>query len=183
MTRLAFYAENDLTSAGMTWPWGVKLYKRLGKIDEGFGVMSWQDIADICQRYEHIEQIEVWTHGYPGGASILGERLSVNSLALHGIHNLLFASLHSRVDRNSVFWLRTCRSFSGIAGQQFAKALSSRMTCRVASHTHSIGPLQPGLKILDYGDDPWWDEEEDGEWYDRTAPDKWFFLDNELPEP
>ena len=57
-------------------------------------------------------------------------------------------------------YYRSCSAFQGKTGQQFAKASATFWRAKVIGHTKVIGLTQPGQKVLEPGEEPYWPESE-----------------------
>ena len=65
------------------------------------------------------------------------------------------------MNENGLFWFRTCSTFHGEAGKEFAKTFSELIRCKTAAHTHKIGfPSHSGLHSIMPGEEPNWPSEE-----------------------
>ncbi|HQY62951.1 MAG: DUF4347 domain-containing protein [Myxococcales bacterium] len=163
--RLLVY---DATCAGAGWApglstaWraGAALYRRLGRIDAARGVASWAEALEFLGSHEPdaaIEEVQFWGHGRFGRVFVGKEPLGVGELGAAAYADAL-DTLATRLARSRapLVWLRTCEAFGGPSGHTFARALSRRLGCRVAGHTHVIGVVQSGLVSLAPGGEPRW---------------------------
>jgi hypothetical protein len=109
--------------------------------DGVLGALTWHEAIEwICNRgaLGKIHEIQFWGHGVPGDALINKDSLAANLEELKQIKPFI------RYDTN--FWLRTCASFHGETGKQFAMNLYGTIGCRVLAHTFKIGfPWHSGL--------------------------------------
>lgn len=147
-----------------SWRVGVGLYRhypRVLRADATWAATSWIDafawLASV-EPQRPIAEIQYWGHGHPGRVLIAKDALDVG--ALRGPLQVDIAAVAARLSSTSLVWLRTCGAFGGERGQAFAQALSSTFRCRVAGHTHVIGPLQSGLHSLAPGQTPSWSTSE-----------------------
>jgi hypothetical protein len=158
----------DATCKGGTWApglstaWGAgaALYRGLGRLDAASGVASWSEALGFLASHEPdaaLEEVQFWGHGRFGCVFVGKERLGVEELA-SSAHAEALDAIAARLARARapLVWLRTCEAFGGPSGHAFARALSRRLGCRVAGHTHVIGVLQSGLVALAPGDEPAW---------------------------
>jgi len=147
--RVMIYDATD-TRPGIelmdAWRLGAKLYRASRAIDIVFPAKSWAGALMWLRGIGPVDEVQFWGHGAPGAAFIGGERLVVADMQ----------EIHIR----RLFWLRTCSSFAGPQGQRFAVKLAGRLGCRVAGHTHIIGPIQSGLHSLYPGAVPTWSTKE-----------------------
>lgn len=113
------------------------------------GAKSWDEamteIAD--DRYGMISQLQLWGHARPGEPLIAGE----------SIPSRFSAVLRTAVTPDSLVWFRSCSVFFGAKGRIFAERTANELGCRIAGHTHVIGPWQSGLYSLRPGVAPTWD--------------------------
>ena len=158
----------DATCRGGTWApglstaWGAgaALYRALGRLDAARGVASWSEALAFLASHEPeaaLEEVQFWGHGRFGCVFVGKERLGVDELASPA-HAAALDAIAARLARGRapLVWLRTCEAFGGPSGHAFARALSRRLGCRVAGHTHVIGVVQSGLVSLAPGDEPAW---------------------------
>ena len=68
--------------------------------------------------------------------------------------------LRERLAPGALVWFRTCETFGGAAGHDFARAFTDFFGCRAAGHTFIIGYWQSGLHLLEPGQAPHWDASE-----------------------
>ena len=147
-----------------SWMAGHALYRARGCLDKAYGARSWQAaltwLADM-EPDRPIAEIQFWGHGKWGEARIGSDVL--NTLVLDPSHpwrellHTIRARLHGP---EALWWFRTCETFGAQAGQDFARRWANFMQCRVAGHTHIIGPWQSGLHSLRPGEQPSWSAEE-----------------------
>lgn len=143
--RLMIYDASD-TKPGVeladAWALGGRLYRALRRLDICHGFTSWRQALDWIESLGPVDEVQFWGHGSPGAVWLGGEALDVRDLA--------------RLKVRELFWLRTCASFAGADGQGLARDMTRALGCRVAGHTHNIGPWQSGLHSLAPGEDPSW---------------------------
>lgn len=147
--RVMIYDASD-TKPGVeladAWAAGGWLYRGLRRLDVCRGFTSWKQALDWIESLQAVDEVQYWGHGSPGAVWLAGQRLNVDELARIKVRNL--------------FWLRTCASFAGAPGHELASKMSRVLGCRVAGHTHNIGPLQSGLHSLRPGAEPAWPDSE-----------------------
>jgi len=146
---------------GLTWSWfaGGHLYRHLGRIDDYFGAGSWQEAFEYLAIDDTpVSQIQYWGHGSPGRAFLDKEFISKD--VCNGRYGQLLERIKRRLTKDAVIWFRTCATFGGRPGVEFAQGLADDMECRIAGHTFNIGPIQAGLHTLGPGEGPIWDESE-----------------------
>lgn len=157
---LMMFDNTDWTSSlTKSWFMGGKLYKTFRAVDLTQGVSSWENALDWLLEVapgKKISQIQFWGHGLPGQAYIGQDVLDAR--ALHSNTELIakLNKVKTRLTPNALFWFRTCLTFAGQTGQQFAKEFATTIDCRVAGHTFIIGPFQSGLHSLPPGATPYW---------------------------
>lgn len=146
----------------LSWRVGAALYRGhpQAAVDDVFGARSWHEalawLATV-QPARRVREVQFWGHGLFGRVFIGGEVLDERSILAGGAHADGLAALRARLSgTDALVWLRTCGTFGGGRGQRFARTLVDVVDCRVAGHTHVIGPLQSGLHSLEPGATPTW---------------------------
>jgi hypothetical protein len=148
-----------------SWFAGGVLYKTLRRLDACGGFADWIEALTWVASYredEPISEIQFWGHGSPGCVWMKNEALAHFSTDWNkqsATTEALWA-IRSRLRADSLIWFRTCSTFAGEKGQQFAKAWATGMNCRVAGHTHIIGLLQSGLRSIVPEQEPSWPSDE-----------------------
>lgn len=143
------------------WAAGAWLYRRLGWIDFYRGVSDVEEalewLAEIGSP-RPVAEIQYWGHGH-WGCAVIGRELIDQGL-LEKDHPL---NGHLRRVRDrllpggaSLFWFRTCETFGGDSGRNFAEAWAKFLGCQTAGHTHIIWLFQSGLCTLAPGARPDW---------------------------
>ena len=149
----------DRTAGALTLSWrtGVRLYRRLGRIDDAFGATSWAEALDWLSAKPVIDEIQYWGHGKWGHVLVDRDELAAPALrdASHALHPKLEA-VRDRLAPDALVWMRTCEAFGATAGHDFAMRLADFFGTRVAGHTFVIGALQSGLHGLRPGHKPDW---------------------------
>lgn len=149
-----------------SWRWGSALYRHhpQTRVDGRYGATSWEDaLAWLCsvEPTERISSIQYWGHGLFGRVLIGDDVLDASAFVAGHARNEDLVTLRGRLrGENSLLWFRTCATFGGHRGHDFARTVSRFLGCRVAGHTHVIGPLQSGLHSLRAGDEPRWSVDE-----------------------
>jgi hypothetical protein len=152
------------------WATGAKLYRAMGRVDRILGAQSWdQALAWLLQEGQTlreqgatIDEVQFWGHGKWGTVYIASDTLSVDNLRAGHVHHAQFVKLKQYLapEGRALVWFRTCETFGAVAGQGFAKELTTLLGARAAGHTHVIGVLQSGLYGLYPGHTPHWDPRE-----------------------
>lgn len=150
-----------LPGLSTAWRSGALLYRGLGRIDASFGARNWQEALEFLASYggdAPLDEAQYWGHGTFGKVWIAKESLDRSRLAGADLAPVLdrIRDRLARSQKEPLVWLRTCESMGGPSGHAFAKALSARLGCRVAGHTHVIGVLQSGLVSVRPGEAPSW---------------------------
>jgi hypothetical protein len=178
------------------WAVGARVYKLLGWIDAAHGARSWQDaLTWLAGQGDALDEVQFWGHGKWGMVFIDNDVLSVSSLRDGHEHHPLLLKVADKLthDGKALVWFRTCETFGAVAGQAFAKELSTLLNARVAGHTHVIHLLQSGLHGLRPGEEPHWAAEEglakgtaqhpkDAQTSSPSAPRTVHFMNGKFPE-
>jgi hypothetical protein len=152
----------------LTWSWraGSRLYRThpQAAVDDVFGARSWSEALAwlaCVQPAKRVREVQYWGHGLFGRAFVGNDVLDERSVRTGGAHHDDLLALRARlVGDDALVWLRTCSAFGGARGHRFARTLVDVVGCRVAGHTHVIGPLQSGLHSLRPGQMPQWSADE-----------------------
>lgn len=132
-----------------SWKLGGVLYKLVKQVDHIIAATSWaQAVKELNAIKQPIEEIQFWGHGCPGKFFIAGKPLD----------DLVLEAITFKV--KNLVWFRSCGTFAGSRGHNFAKKIARKFQCQVAGHTFIIGPLQSGLHSLKPGKEPSWSIEE-----------------------
>lgn len=178
--RLLLYDDTCRTSRfglGLTHSWiaGACLYGALRRFDHTQGVHSWPQALTWLAEVAHdqpIGEIQFWGHGKWGTLYIAGSALTADVLEPHHPLHPQLCAIRDRLTPQSLWWFRTCETFGGELGQQFARRWTDFFGCPAAGHTYIIGPLQSGLHALRPGEDPAWTSIEGIAEGDAAAPSK-----------
>lgn len=164
--RLMIYDTTERAGEGLVASWflGGKLYKLFRALDIVKPAESWEEALDwaanIGEPGQKIDVLQYWGHGAPAGVALNGKFLSLKSLKPGGFGYEGLCALKDRLHSDSIVWFRTCSTFHGSNGKEFAKELANFLGCRVAAHTFIIGPFQSGLRTLSPGEEPYWSDSE-----------------------
>jgi hypothetical protein len=158
------YDATDRKGLTQAWFLGGALYEALRRLDTCAGFARWEDALSWIntqaeQTGRKIGQIQYWGHGNRGLVAMNGAGLNAHACS-HPYWGGFFRDIKRHLTPDSLLWFRTCATFGGAAGQRFARNWSNALGCRVAGHTHIIGPLQSGLHSLAPGDDFSWSQQE-----------------------
>jgi len=148
---------------GLSWHYGARLYRALGRIDRAYGARSFADALDWLANYEPsraIAELQFWGHGKWGKIFIDREALDRHVLSASHVHFSAFNAFKQRLGLDALLWFRTCETLGAAAGQDFARALGDATGARVAGHTFVIGFFQSGLHSLAPGTAPSWSPRE-----------------------
>lgn len=176
--RILIFDDTCRTSrfgVGLTHSWiaGAKLYGTLGRFDHARGVQSWPDALQWLAELEAerpIAEVQFWGHGKWGKLFIAGSVLTADVLdAAHPLNHWMCA-IRDRMTPESLWWFRTCETFGGTIGHEFARRWTDFFGCPAAGHTYIIGPLQSGLHALRPGEEPTWPAIEGVAVGDAAAP-------------
>ncbi len=146
-----------------SWIWGASLFKSLGRVDRYAGVKTWAEAFDFlkeCGQNSTISSLEYWGHGKWGEVRVGCERLRISSFEESHPHYNGLLALQRCLSAESTLWFRTCETFGGDLGHAFAQRAADFFNCRVAGHTHIIGPVQSGFCMLEPGQEPYWHREQ-----------------------
>lgn len=152
----------DRTAGGLALSWqaGARLYRALGRFDAWHGASTWDEGLAWLAAFgapARVTEIQYWGHGCAGGLLLDRVALDVNTLdPAHPLHGRLAAIRERLSGPDALWWLRTCSTFHGASGHDFARRWTRFFGCRAAGHTRVIGPLQGGLHSLRAGAEPSW---------------------------
>mgnify|MGYP001547377037 FL=1 len=162
---IMFFDRSDWAGDQLRFSWitGGLLYRLFGGVEVTGGFLNWQDalrwLAEV-EPGQKINSIQFWGHGSPGRVWINNEYLSIRSLYPGNPHRDLLLKIKSRLTPESTIWFRCCSVFAKEEGHVFATTFSQFMNCRIAAHTHIIGPWQSGLHSILPGRQPSWSTQE-----------------------
>lgn len=140
------------------WALGAHTYRALRGFDAAVGVASWGEaFAWLAARREPIREVQYWGHGRFGGAWV-GEEL-FDASALQTRRGELDA-VRERLAPDALVWFRTCATFGGKPGHDFAERLADVLGATVAGHTFNVAYHQSGLSVLRPGMRASWSEHE-----------------------
>lgn len=148
---------------GLSWHYGVQLYRALGRIDRAYGARSLADALHWLAEHEpsrSIAELQFWGHGKWGKIFIDRDVLDRGVLSPGHVHHSAFNAFKERLEVDALLWFRTCETLGAAAGQDFAQALGDATGARVAGHTFVIGFFQSGLHSLAPGTAPRWSQRE-----------------------
>jgi len=156
---------NGFGNDGLAYTWfaGGKMYRWFRWVDEVKGVTSWDEALDwILEQGKDakISQIQYWGHGSWGNVWIGKTPLSKSTLTKDTPLRDKWTEVSKVLTDDALIWFRTCSTFGNGKGHRFARAFTDFMDCKVAAHTHIIGPLQGGLHSLKPGQEIYWPEKE-----------------------
>jgi len=139
MRRIILYDTADTSAVSYTWALGTPFYKAIGACLEFYPVKCWAEATQKVSMYTGLDEIQFWGHGSPGCALIGKEHLSAND-------NENFAqAVKQALKLEGALWFRTCASFAGDLGKEFAKSISSNSQRRCAGSTFKIGMFHSGI--------------------------------------
>lgn len=168
-----------------SWFAGGTLMRALGRFDLVYGASCWEDALEwllLQEAHRKILELQFWGHGGPGRVWVGNEPLGAHAFA--GRHQTLLGGVRDRMTPESLVWLRTCATFGGLPGMEFARLWSFALGCKVAGHTHNIGLVQSGLHSLKPGELYSWEPEEGVEKGTIQNPTKMkgssIFIDNTI---
>ena len=169
---LIYDANEHKGPADNAWRFWAKInaLRANKKIDLIVPIYSWGDghkVIKAMANYEKMHKnvkypavIQYWGHGAPGKVTCGSDDNAVK----------LLDEFYPYVDAATVFWFRTCETFQGKKGKDFARLASSRLHCFVAGYTHKIWLWQSGLHVVagsaldGYPRTDWDDGEGVGKW-------------------
>lgn len=126
----------------LSWRIGCFLHKLFGQLDDYHVATSWDDAFTWLEtRPKPLTSIQLWGHGAPGTMWVAGEQLT----------HTHFGRIVDSVTPETVVWFRTCSTFRGTRGQDFAVYLATLLKCTIAAHTRTIGVFQSGLHTIEPG--------------------------------
>lgn len=131
-----------------TWVVYAWLMKAVGVIDCFYGANSFEEAVAWLKTKGKLKTVQYFGHGSAGYVWCGTQWLTPQHLI----------QLKGLVEE--YVWFRTCSSFQGKAGQQFALRVTRYAGCVAAGHTRIIGVVQGGLRVLSVGQLPDWPVEE-----------------------
>ena len=143
---------------GLTHSWtaGGRLYRKLRRVDHSQGFRAWHKLLGWLIDYEpeqKISEIQYWGHGGPGAVWLDGEALTA---ADNSAYEPILKQIAGRLTDDALIWFRTCSTFAGDEGKEFARVWAQKMDCRIAAHVHNIGLFHSGLYTLGPGETAAW---------------------------
>ena len=148
---------------GLSWQYGTRLYRALGRVDGAYGARSFADAFAWLASHEPsraIAELQFWGHGKWGSVFIDREPLGRDLLRPGHAHHAAFSAFRERLTGDALLWFRTCETLGARPGRDFAAALADATGARVAGHTFVIGFYQSGLHCLRPGESPRWSDTE-----------------------
>jgi hypothetical protein len=147
------------------WWLGAHYYRALGHADGALGVASWAEALawlGTTGPGARIAEVQFWGHGKWGEARIGQEPLDARMLDPAHPQNDALRAVRDRLlpGTDASWWFRTCETFGGRAGHDFARAWTGFLGCRAAGHTYVIHAWQSGLHSLTPGERPDWSDSE-----------------------
>lgn len=124
--------------------------RALGFIDDFYGVNNFEEACAWLKKQGKLETIQYFGHGSAGYVWCGTQWLTPRHLV----------SLKGLVEDGGHIWFRTCSTFQGKAGHDFALRVTRYAGCAAAGHTRIIGVVQGGLRVLNVGQLPYWPIEE-----------------------
>lgn len=204
MVRLMIYDDTTIDDGwhgwkedGLAYSWfaGGRLYRWARWLDKVKGVSSWAEAFEWMMaegKKEPISMIQYWGHGSWGHVWIGKKGFNLRSIKKNNANAQKWQELRQYLTDDAVIWFRTCSTFGGPVGKAFASEFAKLVNCKVAAHTHIIGPLQSGLHTLKPEQEPYWPDDEgiktlpDGSkesvWSGFGAPNTVFCLKGSIPE-
>lgn len=201
--RVMVYDQTDVGPwyrPGLSHSWwlGGWLYRGLGRLDAWRGFRRWPDALDWLEeisRDRPLGEVQYWGHGKWGRLMMDRDALTARDLAPNATSELAsrLGTLRDRMSGpEALWWFRTCETFGGDSGHEFARRWADQFGCRVAGHTYIIGPYQSGLHTLRPGEAPTWPAAEgilEGDaasprraaWSTARAPNTVSFLHGKIP--
>jgi len=166
--RLVIYDNKPgtgLGNAGLRLSWKTWAWKQLQtkECDAVLPANSWSEAVSWALKQPEISWLQYWGHGTDGGVACGDEFLKPTDLAL----------LKGKFKKDAYVWFRSCSTFNGPYGRDFARSVRKHMGVKVAGHTRVIGLTQPGLQVLTLTGHP--------DWQDGTGKSIWCFQ-SKLPE-
>lgn len=150
--------SNDLLT--YTWMYGTRLFKTFNSLDMAKGVASWDEALDFLleqSKTVEISGVQFWGHGARGLAAIGTEALNKKAATKR---KAKLAELGSKMSPDAYWWWRTCGTYGGEKGQEFAKHFTDLLGRKTAGHTHIIGFWQSGGYTIRPGEEPHWSDVE-----------------------
>lgn len=137
--RHVFVYDDTQGALTATWWFGSLLRSLRPGRDEILKVRSWAEMLEGFQQYPDgsVEWAEFWGHGLSG--KVFCNHASLDVGALEGLQRKMTGP-------EALWWWRTCKTFWGAAGADFAEACVDKLGCKVAGFSHTIWAWQSGLR-------------------------------------
>lgn len=139
--------------------WGIGAFSMWfrDRTDGMLGALSWGEVFAWLKnraKIKLIKELQIWSHGSPGEVYINGEKLT-NYLKEN------IKDFKSFMHPEGLIWFRTCATFHGKKGKEFAINMTNIFNCKIAAHSFKIGfPTHSGLHLLKPNEKPKWPDKE-----------------------
>lgn len=129
------------------WAWFLLLTRRVSRV---YGAASVSDAMSYLVHTYFLEavewqQVQFWCHGRPGQVLIGQTTLTKNCTADEWA---TLKDLSEVIPRDCMVWFRSCSTFAGPAGKEFANWIAATLACHVAGFTYTIWFFQSGLRCV-----------------------------------
>lgn len=155
--RVMVFDDSENSLLEETWKFGAQLYKLRGDFDKIIGVHSFDEMFHALALIDdYLDSVQIWCHGLPGWVIINNQW----TRRPFGLKEPVVREVASKLTEESLLWFRTCATFAGPRGKEFAESAAEDLGCRVAGHTHLIAIWQAGLHSLGPGEKAAWSDQE-----------------------
>jgi hypothetical protein len=144
--RVLIYDDTGNGLVEFTWKYGALMYKSY--FDHCIAASSWEsairELASTIGNGARVVELQFWGHGCEGVAFVGRDELTVASLA-----SSEWQAIRDIFVDNAVLWFRTCRTFNGSQGRNFANQFAAhfREKVKLVGHTVNIGAMHAGLVV------------------------------------
>jgi hypothetical protein len=143
--RLFIY---DKTQSCLTasWWFGAALRSLRPGPDEIVTIRSWTEMVVKLKKIppKTVERVEYWGHGSTG--RVLCDH---HAIGLSRGYEYLRQVNHILTGPEALWFWRTCSTFHGVEGKDFARSAGLALGCRQAGFRHRIWAFQSGLEVVE----------------------------------
>ena len=113
-------------------------------------------IIESLDECDCIGSVEIWSHGCPGQALVGKDWITSADFTSAGEHYDDLSRLKEHLCDDAFIYFRTCSTFAGDEGAEFAKDAGDFFDSKVGGHLENIALKQPGYVEYTPGEQPQW---------------------------